>query len=205
MARFNEILVGRYNRLIQKLFGMKGDASLFQLSTEMMTVLPMFNGSENRYLEAWDLYGISTSATGGAAQAGACRLRNPAGSNVVAVIQGLLVSAFTSTENFSIFQTQLNADLTTVASSITSRLDARGRSAPTCVVSATTNYGAVPGVQPFFFALAVATPLQLVQDAVQEIPLLPGNTLDVVDNTPATALSVSFLWRERLLEESERA
>ena len=59
MARFNEILVGRYNRLIQKLFGMKGDAALFQFSTEMMAVLPMFMGNENRYLESWTLFGLS--------------------------------------------------------------------------------------------------------------------------------------------------
>jgi hypothetical protein len=204
MARFNEILVGRYNRLIQKLFGMKGDAALFQLSTEMMAMLPMFTGNENRYLESWDLFGISMGPTGGAGQQAGTRLRNPAGSNVVVVVHGMIIVAGGTGQNISVFQTQSNVDMTNVSSTTTSRLDARGRSAPTAVPSSSINAGAAPAVQTFFMALLANSPFQLVNDAVQEIPLLPGNTLDAITTSLAANLIVSYLWRERLLEESER-
>jgi hypothetical protein len=204
MARFNEILTGRYNRFMQKLLSMKGPASLSQLASELQAVFPVFNGAENRYLEAWDLFGISMSPTGGAAQSAATRLRNPTGSNVMVVVHGLIVIAVGTTQNISIVQTQLAADLTTVSATTTSRLDARGRSAPTSIISSTVNYGAIPGVQPWFLQLLPASPFQLVQDSVQEVPVLPGNTLDVIDNSLNAQIIVSYAWRERLLEESER-
>jgi hypothetical protein len=205
MAKFNEILVGRYNRFMQKLLSMKGPAAMSQLASEMQAVLPLFNGAENRNLEGWDLFGVSMSPLGGGAQSAATRLRNPVGSNMIAVVHGLIISAGAVAQNPAVFQTQLTADLTTVQNVTTSRLDARGRPQPTSILSQTTNYGALPAVQNFNFLVPASNAFQLISDSVQEIPVLPGNTLDVADATLAANLVVCYLWRERLLEESERA
>jgi hypothetical protein len=56
MAKYNEILTGRYNRFIQKLFSMKGPAPAPQLSSDIAMQMSFFNGVENRYLEGWDCW-----------------------------------------------------------------------------------------------------------------------------------------------------
>src|SRR6266851_4747570 len=57
MARFNEILVGRYNRSLQKLLSMKGQAVMPQLASELQPTFSFFSGAENRYLESWERFG----------------------------------------------------------------------------------------------------------------------------------------------------
>src|SRR5207245_11471807 len=92
MARFNEIQVGRYNRFIQKLLQIKGPPSMAQVATEMQPVFQFFNGAENRYLEGWLRYGQAASVTaGGAGTFFMVRLRNPATSNVIAVVEKIVV------------------------------------------------------------------------------------------------------------------
>lgn len=206
MSIYNEILSPRFQNAVKKLFSMKGGQGMRQVSGELIPVLPFPVGAEFRWLENWDLFALSVSPTGGAGQNAATRIRNPAGSNLVIVVYGLIASV-TTAQAVSIFEVPASSspgDLTTVASNTNARLDGRGRQQPTAVVSQTANYGAVPAVQNINFNLGANQPFQLVQDAIQEIPLLPGNTLDVFAGTVATLLGVTYMWRERLLEESER-
>jgi hypothetical protein len=205
MARFNEILVGRYNRLIQKLLGMKGDASLFQFSTEMMAVLPMYSGAENRYLEQWDRFGMSQSpGAGGAGNRTGIRIRNPGSSNVIAVIEKLFVSGLVA-DNPVINVGPQPADFGTIAVNTSSRFDARGRQQPTLIVSNSGNVGATPAVnlaQVFFTA---SVQVELIFQENQELPILPGDALTIFATALNQGVSATFWWRERLLEESERA
>ena len=87
MARFNEILAGRLNRAIQKFTSMKGEPPAPQLSGEMVPVFPLFWGAENRYLEGWQRFGfLILPNAAGVGNVNAYRLRNPAKSGVVAVV-----------------------------------------------------------------------------------------------------------------------
>src|SRR5260370_18480671 len=95
MARYNEILVGRYNRMLQKLFGMKGGVVAPQLASEISAAFPLFSGVENRYLESWNRF---TSVVNQVALAGTpaqWQLRNTT-SNVIAVIEKLTISSSTA-------------------------------------------------------------------------------------------------------------
>src|SRR5713226_5812707 len=92
MARFNEILVGRYNRMLQKLFSMKGAAPMPQLASELAPTINFFSGVENRSLEAWNRYGLLLSITAGAATNSLLRIRNPSTTNVIAIIEKLTVN-----------------------------------------------------------------------------------------------------------------
>lgn len=207
MARYNEILVGRYNRFIQKLMGMKGDASLFQLSTELQVALGMFNGVENRYLESWDRFGIRFFvAGGGAGNASKVRFRNPAGSNVMVVFEKLLFAVSTGAASVPVLSNGVAAaDLATPFVTTTSRLDPRGRASPSVSLS-TDNASGVANLANVLSALALTGPIQydyiLFED--QEIPILPGDALQVINNTLNTQIDISVMWRERFLEESER-
>lgn len=208
MARFNEILVGRYNRFIQKLLSMKGDASLFQFSSEMGAYLPLFSGVENRYLEAWDRYGNSSSQAGVAAVTSGIRLRNPAGSNVLAVIEKIFVHNAASAVDQPLLQIgPATTDLSVITTMTGARMDSRCRPNPSLINSRS---GAVSATNLTANLLQYAVNantqnFDLLVFEEQEITMLPGDAVQVASNTVNTQMSVSFFWRERFLEESERA
>ncbi len=206
MARYNEILTGRYNRLAQKLFSQKGPASLVALNDEITAVLPLFFGVENRYLETWDLFGGMATTVATAAQLGAIRLRNPSGSNVIAILE--MVTAFSNTaaaDQPGFQRGTVVADLANVVSLTNARIDPRGRSAPTLVLSQ-------DGVAPTALAVTLMVKnfpanqsVEFITYEDQEYPLLPGEAMQIQSNVVNQQIRASFRWRERLLEESERA
>lgn len=204
MARFNEILVGRYNRLVQKLFSMKGSAALVTLSDEMFAVLPLFYGAENRYLEGWDTFGVSIGQAAVAAQFGMVRLRNPVASNMIATVFKAIAIVSTAAATASLNRETVSTDYTTVYANAGQRFDQRGRANPTCVVSSQTA-AAQTGVALANVGLPFAGSSQdfLITD-IQEIPLLPGDALNISINTVNLAQTATFWWRERFLEDSER-
>src|SRR5467141_5154557 len=93
MARFNEILAGRYNRFLQKLFQLKGGPPAAQLASEVMPVFPFFSGVEHRYLEGWYRYYGQLSVAAIAAVGPSYQIRNPLNSEVVAVIERLTLKS----------------------------------------------------------------------------------------------------------------
>jgi hypothetical protein len=202
MARFNEILVGRYNRMAQKLLSMKGSAALVTLSDELFPCLTLFYGAENRYLESWDRFGIQFQQSGTVGNNSAARFRNPTGSNMIAVVEKIVwMTAVLDTLIVRIGP--VGTDLTSVQGA--QRLDARGRAASTLIASQ-----ASPGAA-FGFTFLASNPgsgiansgTDLIYDENQEIPILPGDALQLETNSLNVTLRVSVMWRERALEESE--
>src|SRR5258708_34332947 len=90
MARFNEILVGRFNRFLQKWLSMKGGPPSPQLATEIQPNFNFFSGAENRALENWFLYGTFSSQAAVALQNSFFQLRNPSKSGAPAVIEAIV-------------------------------------------------------------------------------------------------------------------
>lgn len=204
MALMNELMVGRYNRFVQKLFSMKGNAALNQVSSELQLSIQFMNGIENRYLEGWDTFSI---AVGIAAQVGltaGLRLRNPASSNVIAVLEyaGVQSTLLTVTDAWSMSKSAQAADLNLALSATTlCGLDPRSRPQSTCVVSSGTNGSAAPFQAKTSTNLAVSSTL----NNALEWPLLPGQAIDVVNATLNQGITIVYRWRERFLEDSERA
>jgi len=204
MARFNEILVGRYNRFIQKLLSMKGDASLFQFSTEMGGYLPFFSGVENRALESWDRFGDGIIVAGVAAVNSRIRFRNPAGSNVVAVLEQLSATT-AATDSISLHNTidVSVADLAVLDSP--AQLDKRTRPNSSTVASHGTSAANMPTARAIGVKAALAnTNLEWVSFEDQEITILPGMAVEMFANTVNNQLTASYMFRERFLEDSER-
>jgi hypothetical protein len=202
MARYNEILVGRFNRALQKMLAMKGEPPAPQLSTEIQPSHVFFSGVENRYVESWDRFGNRAFQTGVAAQFSQCRLRNPPTSNVVAVIEKLNIENTLAFEYVLQLQPLLT-DLAVIASAGVA-FDNRGRGNGAMVLSQTTAV-AVPST---FLILSVAgaanETLDLVRFDDQELPLLPGMALTLTQSTALSTLVANLWWRERFLEDSER-
>src|SRR5260370_17358202 len=93
MAKFNEVLVGRFNRALQKMFSMKGGPPAAQLATEITSNV-QFNqmGMDFRYLEGWDIFGDQVNPGASAANTNGYRLRNPNNPNALAVLEKVFVT-----------------------------------------------------------------------------------------------------------------
>ena len=206
MAGYNEIGVARYNRVFQKLFQMKGGAPVPTLGGDIQPGFQVFNGAENRYLETWQRFSYFETVPGVAAQFTTSRLRNPVGSNLIAVMERIVVAAIAAADQPALQGQASTADLAIVAHSPAERWDPRGSNASALIRS--NNTAGSPAVA-FFNKMLVAMPLNstadFIIDSIHEIPLLPGDAIQVQGNVLAQNLNVSWMWRERFLEESERS
>src|SRR5712664_3947513 len=95
MAKFNEILVGRYNRFLQKVLSMKGGPPSAQLSTEIQ---PQFSfpdlGKETRIFLGWDHFYFSANVpAGGVGNTSGVKIRNPVANNVIVVLEKITFSS----------------------------------------------------------------------------------------------------------------
>jgi hypothetical protein len=208
MARFNEILAGRFNRALQKLTSMKGGPPAAQLATEISTNI-QFNamGADFRYLEGWNRFGAVINLAAVAANQSGIRLRNPAGSNVIVVIEKLFLSLQAGVQ-FLAVQGPVGTDLATVATSAGLNFDTRGNPGTVAVLSSQNNAVAVPALtsSQIYWLInalaAISTDIILTDD--QELTILPGVAHQWTVTNVNNALAMAIWWRERFLEDSER-
>jgi hypothetical protein len=209
MALYNEILAGRYNRFLQKLFSMKGEPPSPQLGGEIAPAFPLFSGAENRYLESWQRFGLAVdTALAAAGNRPAVRIRNPVGSNVVAVIERIIVWSIVAATDAYLFYNAVATVLPTEnAANLTgTQIDVRGgQIGSTAILSTSINFGLL-GTNPIAHVpLTAGTGIfDFIITDIHEMPMAPGSEYTVVPTTFASELVVSILWRERFLEESER-
>lgn len=201
MARYNEILAGHFNRGLFKLLAMKGEAPSPQIASEIMPVLPLPLGAEYRVLDSWERWGALIAVTAVAAQFSAGQLRNDKASNVIAVVEKISVQGLTTTAvNFQ--KTLASGDFSTIL--IPRPLDGRqNRQNSSIIASQGTQAGGL-GAQ-VFQTMAIAQPQDLILTEEQELVLAPGEILTFINAVVNLTLTVAVWWRERFLEDSERA
>jgi len=223
MAIFNEILTGRFNKALQKICAIKGGAAVKQLGSEVLPVFPLFWGAEARYLESWQLYGLTVDVAANAANTSAFQLANPGNanagsanlvpkSNVIAVIVGINFvnysgAAITIYTEFG----RIGATIGNLAGQPDLRsgcvgFDNRGNTAPMCIPSSTNISGAVGSISntPLIAVLGTNQMFEMIPHEGRELPLLPGDYIrmhNTILNSPCT---LSIMWRERYLEDQER-
>lgn len=201
MARYNEILTGRHNRFFQKIFGMKGPASVAQLASDVQPVHPIFHGSENRYLESWNKFGVSVVVGPSVGNNNAVRFRNPSNSGSIAVLEGF---TYTNTQNDTCRVTRATTGVDLTNQFLSTPLDTRFKTAggsslilssfsPGIELAFPVAYRGAPAVQPVDFL-----PSQT------EWTILPGDCYHFNGFLVNSTAIFSFLWRERALEDSER-
>jgi hypothetical protein len=205
MARYNEILVGRYNRFLQKLLVVKGGPPAAQLASEIQPVIPLFHGIENRNLEGWDLFATYSAFAGVAAQNTTLQINNPTTSNVVAVFEKMNFFV-PATDQITLRKGPGAVLLLPQLVGAVMREDPRGRQTASILFS-TNDAGHVPTlVQNFAGVLAGPAVMgEFIKTHNQEIALMPGDMIQISVNTVgATQLTGGVKWRERFLEDSER-
>jgi hypothetical protein len=210
MALYNEILVGRFNRALQKVFGMKGGPPAPQLASEIGPTVAMFYGVENRYLEGWNRFGGAFFTPASVGNMTCTRIRNPAGSNVIIVIEKLLVSHSAGfVDQVLLVHGTAVGDLGAINSTLFARIDPRGNPQPTAILSTQnsaptapllTNQQSLIGVQ----FNATNANWDFITFEEQELNLLPGDAYQVNNQTVNGDQTSNIIWRERFLEDSER-
>jgi|SRR5216684_2914144 len=203
MARYNEILVGRYNRRLQKLLGMKGEPPAPQLSTEIQANLMLFSGKEERYLEGWNHFGGSITAGPVAAVNSGMRLRNPLTSGVIAVVEKLMYGEVAA-DSYVFNHGPQAADLAGIVSGTVLRFDPRGATNPACVLSNATTVASFAQVKGNMLAPANSS-VDFIADTEHQFVIAPGDAAQIITIAVNVQLLCLIWWRERILEESERA
>lgn len=199
-----DVWLGRFNRWVEKLFNAKGGPTVLDVDPGIQVTLPLHPvAAEERYLQGWGRYAGANQVTGGAAQFGQMQLRNPVGSNVVAVVEKLSVTNFTTPGvSVGLGIGPKTTDLTTI-SAAAFRIDTRANPLPTCILSLTTN-GVNPTSGQWQIGIpAAGTTYDFIITVNQEISLMPGDALLFFDNNTAQLSQKTFQWRERALEQSE--
>jgi len=204
MARFNEILTGRYNRFLQKLMQMKGGPPSAQLATEIapnfeIEQLPV----ELRVLMSFDRYYGGMFVTGVAAQDAAWQATNPVGSGAIVVIESLILSvgATNSVVNVSVTD---GAQAPLTNGSAPTRVDSRSNPRSPLVMSTQNNLGADLPIGVCFFLIAAFGVVPIIGGTSnQEIVLSPGRTIRIRNTTVNVSTALWMIYRQRPLEESE--
>ncbi len=202
MARIDEILVGRYNRLFQKLFQIKGSGPRPTVMPEIGGQIQLFHGSENRYLEGWERFGFSVSfAAGGVGNINHLRIRNPVPSRVVAVLEKVFIGNGATSDTPFFEQGAGITDFAAVASP--APFDIRGRPGSAMIVSSQQAAAAGAGSTRLNPTMLSNSILDIISTDIQEIPLLPGTLAQLRGTSANIVQNFAFWWRERALEESE--
>lgn len=206
MAIYNEILAGRFARGIQKILSMKGEVpvkqaageiSSFQLVNDLTTL-------EHRIVLSVRSFARSGGvAAGGAGNKSAYRLRNPTGSNVVAVLEKLTFFGTSTDQPFLTRGPTGTGDLTTSDAGNNSIRDLRMGPINSSLVASSSTAAAVVGVSVVEVAYLANGQADAILYPNQEIVVAPGDVVTLYSNLLNQALNFNLMWRERALEESE--
>jgi hypothetical protein len=205
MAGYNEILVGRFNRGLQKLFGIKGGPPVPTLGSEIMPIHPLASGVETRYLEGWNRYSSFFVLAAAVGFNSDVRIRNPRANNVLAVLEKLAVAS-AAVQSIAVSLGTQVVDFPAGIISPAARLDGRiGTQSSSLILSQQNTAVTVASNQVAVAVINSVTqaPLDLIQYENQELTLLPGDGLEL-HTVVNSSLIVSFIVRERFLEDSER-
>lgn len=195
--------LGRWSRYVERYFNIKGGGGLYDVEQTLRLGLLFQSGAEDRYLQGWNRFAVVASQTAVAAQFARTRIRNPVGSNVIAVLEQICYFSTTATADTPfVTYGAATTDLTTLIGLTFTRMDPRGSPQPTSIVS--TNQQAAGGQALLQRGITGANVnVDYINSTDQQIPILPGQVVDVQANTANTASTVTFIWRERALEASE--
>src|SRR5258707_7357507 len=209
MARFNEILVGRYHRFLQRLLSMKGSSPSPQLASEIQ---PQFDLNEVpielKGLLGWTLWAIGNSGQAVVTGFTAIRIRNPASSGVIVVVEKL-ANGGAAASNLSLIMdgttTPASVDLPGGNVQAGTRDPRKSASQPSAIVSVTAAsvISAFTGNLLDFAFVGVNQRTDFIITDHQEIVIAPGHFLTRYNNAFNSGLVGILWWRERAIEEGE--
>jgi hypothetical protein len=207
MAIYNEILVGRYNRALQKLFAIKASPPVRQLGGEVLPTIEVDNlyNLENRLTAQLRTFAFNTNvAAGGAGNRAGFRLRNPPGSGALGIIEKIVLG------NSLIDQPLIQlggpvgtGDLTTSLVGLPRVRDTRLGPINSALIPSSSGIAALVGTAIYQVNMPANTFVDVILFDHHEWVIAPGDLMTIYANVLNQGLSISIMWRERALEESE--
>lgn len=203
-----DVWLARYSRWLEKLVGAKGGPVVVDVNPSLTAVISTQSTVDELYLQAVYRFANFIGVAAAAALQAGVQLRNPVGSGVVAVIELIGIGpAVATTSTFHVSQNVSTAGGADFATQVKRgfRLDPRGNQQSTCILSGGSELAAADLLNITFLSSGNNTVSSGIINATQGlwVPLLPGDTIRVVDQTLNEAFSVEMAWRERALESSE--
>jgi hypothetical protein len=208
VAKYNEILVGRFNRFLQRFLSMKGDPPAPQLAGE---ITPQFQiddaqNMENRFPAGWRSYGLVLGQAAVAAQHSAIRIFNPIGSGVIGVIEKATIFSIAAVAADSPFISRLQGGVAFTTSVVGGLRDLRqgpssGSTIQLATGSAVNSTGL--GIWQTSYGAGANVTVDAILNEHQELTLAPGDSYTFWSNIVNQALNGAWWWRERPLEEGE--
>ena len=199
---FNEILVGRLNRYVQKLLMIKNTA-LRSLSPDLICTMQIQNGVEDRYLQGWQRFMFTTTQAAVAAANSAVELRSAPNSGILLVVEKATVLPAAT----SLVQMVVQKNSSDLAGGVLAlsqnRIDSRSNPSPSAIASTGTAAIGSIGASVFRMLSSSTAPFELILTLDQEVTILPGDAFFLIDETVNQQCSFSIMWRERVLESSE--
>jgi len=204
MARFNEILVGRFNRFLQKFFSMKGGPPSAQLATEVSSQIQLADADfiENRFVAAVNSWAFQANvAAGGAGNRSAIRLRNPTNSGLVVTVEKIAFAMITADQPFVTRGPLQAPDLTTTLAALPrdSRLQTSGSS----TIPSFSSAAVITGATIWIGAGVTNSMAEVIIDPHHEVVLMPQDIITLYAGVQNQTLNAQIWWRERPLEEGE--
>jgi hypothetical protein len=204
MAVYNEILTGGLNQILARRLGVQtgGGAVAPSIAPEIFAMLALeVDRPEWKFLAGERLVGASSGASAMAVVNSYVALSNPAGSNVLAIVERIRVEMGAGSTVAYIFMP--NTSLSAGTPVNTTVLDGRWYGAATFVRGAlqcsTSTTGGVPAFTSFYVQEASS-----VRDYDSPIVLPPGTGIGIVAVTANVAIPrVTFSWRERAAVSGE--
>jgi len=206
MAKYNEILVGRYNQALQKIFGIKGGAPAPQLGGDIQVSFSIFSGVENRFPERWFRYSNAFDQVATPGLTTAARIRNPGNSGAIAVIESIRVWS-AAAQDIQVRQRDVLTDVDLGSNGPGLSLERRTGS-PRQTFSTLHQSQDFAGNQQGTIVYLIPMPaggsmFELIQNENQELVVDPGQWFNFFNSLANTRWALNLTWRERMIEEGE--
>lgn len=199
-----QVYIARLSSWLEKRWNTKGSPVVTDIEPALRVTAAWPVGNEDRYLQGYNRFCTASQQAAVAAQFAAEQLRNPAGSNVIAVLERIVFFE-SAADQINLSRASNNpADLTTPINA-PAPIDSRSLGNSALILSkqslvSVTDLGL--GIQTGAVS-AANIGYDFVISLNQEYTLLPGQALRMCAQAANTALTVVWMWRERSLELSE--
>lgn len=198
-----DVYLSRINRWVEKSLNIKGGPTTVDLESAVRVILPVPIDVDQRYLMGWDLFGAAAAAIAAVGNVSGFRIRNPPGSNVIGVITRILYNVNPQAAVNMTISNSITVDLGTPMTG--QKLDRRIIRANSALFVSQQSSSATITTGNTILTTNPATLVnqELIQDPTMSIPLLPGDSLDLITASTNVGLGLGFWWMERPLESSE--
>jgi len=208
MAFPNEILVGRFNKALNAVFGIKGQTPSATIGNEILPVYTLESETSLKWQFGWSRWAAAVDKAAVVGNISFSQISNPVGSGVIAVIEKIAVNTPNAPAGTNIQILMNNAVTGGGTAIVPGPLDFRQGPLATAnsalKLFRNSNAAAPAGAVIWSWNNITGNLFQDIQFTTnQEITLTPGTVMTALASTGNQEFLTIWWWRERVMEDSE--